>query len=434
MTPSKAPRVFLAQSGFALVVTLSLMILLTIIAVGLLTLSSISLRSSSQGESGAAARANARLALMLAIGDLQKEMGPDSRISAPSDANPTPPAGGQPRWTAVYDAWQRSTDPNAPETPASRVPKFRSWLASGANQATGGPGGIGATVTLVGQGSLVSTAAPVDQIYVPMHGLGVGKNQGRIAWWVSDESSKAKINAGTELASKPLLTAQSPPNVGHQAVPELKTFKWEPGQRAKTISTGQINLAAGLVGSVGIGILSHDVTVHSQGVLSDVREGRLKRDLSNLLSRPIAELERKPLYLADGRMNRFQISDSGVITNAANIPANAAGANRWGINLEELHLFHEIHREVDWGTGKPRLVNKTSRTAILNDRFFMYRRPTLEAVSLILFFIASPESGTTPATYRIDANMDTIVSLSNRHASHPSQPDAGFRGTRRGSH
>ena len=40
-------------TGFALVVTLSLMILLTIIAVGLLTLSSISLRSSSQGEAAA---------------------------------------------------------------------------------------------------------------------------------------------------------------------------------------------------------------------------------------------------------------------------------------------------------------------------------------------------------------------------------------------
>ena len=35
-------------SGFALVITLSLMILLTVIAVGLLTLSSVALRSSSQ--------------------------------------------------------------------------------------------------------------------------------------------------------------------------------------------------------------------------------------------------------------------------------------------------------------------------------------------------------------------------------------------------
>ena len=86
MIPFKTTRAVHAQNGFALVVTLSLMILLTIIAVGLLTLSGISLRSSTQGQAGAEARANARLALMMAIGELQKELGPDSRISAPQDA------------------------------------------------------------------------------------------------------------------------------------------------------------------------------------------------------------------------------------------------------------------------------------------------------------------------------------------------------------
>ena len=71
--------------GFALIVTLSLMILLTVIAVGLLTLSAISIRSSSQSSAMSAARANARMALMLAVGDLQKHAGPDQRITARAD-------------------------------------------------------------------------------------------------------------------------------------------------------------------------------------------------------------------------------------------------------------------------------------------------------------------------------------------------------------
>ena len=54
--------------GFALVVSLSLMVLLTVLAVGLLSLSTISLRSTSRGEAVAVARANARMALSLAIG------------------------------------------------------------------------------------------------------------------------------------------------------------------------------------------------------------------------------------------------------------------------------------------------------------------------------------------------------------------------------
>ena len=69
------------RRGFALIVTLSLMILLTIIAVGLLTLSSISLRASGQGDSMQTARANARMALMMAISQLQETTGPDQRIT-----------------------------------------------------------------------------------------------------------------------------------------------------------------------------------------------------------------------------------------------------------------------------------------------------------------------------------------------------------------
>jgi Tfp pilus assembly protein PilX len=412
MTLSKAPRVFPVQNGFALVVTLSLMILLTVIAVGLLTLSSISLRSSSQGNASSAARANARLALVMALGELQKEMGPDSRISASHNAGSTA-TGGQPRWTAVYDAWQRPVDAATPESPASRNLVFRKWLVSGANLATGGPAGIGETVNLVGKKSLIATALPEDQISVPLHGMSVGNFQGRIGWWISDESTKAKVNAGpnTDLASKPLGDAQSPPHVGSKAVPALEKFDWMPGQRSSAVSTGSVNLAAGL-GPLGIGNLSHDITVHSAGVLSDVRSGRLKRDLTNLLARPIAELENKPLFLVDGRMNRFAITEDGKVSNATFIPGtNGTGANRWGINLEELHLFHQLHREVDWSTGKPQLVNKSSTEAMVQDRFFLYRKPTMEAQNIILSFVA--EADTAPGTYRIAAMMDAMVATSN---------------------
>lgn len=413
MNPPRKTTGNRSERGFALVVTLTLMVLLAILALGLLNLSGIALRSSGQAESDAIARANARMALMMAIGELQKEMGPDSRISTPSDlAKDTP--GGRPHWTAVFDAWKWNEDPATPEVPGSRNPTFRRWLASGANGANGGPLGMSDEATLVGTGSLGDSGQPDDRISVPMQGVDAAGKQGRMAWWVSDESSKSKVNAGPDKspASNPLSYAQSPPHVGHKAIPGLDNFDWKPGQRSIAVSNGELNLAAGL-GAQGLGNLSHSMTLHSAGVLSDVRTGSLKRDLTNLLSRPIGELENKPLYLASGLMNRFVITDTGSISNMANLPGNTAGANRWGINLEELHLFHEIHREVDWGTGKPMLVNKGSTSEMFNDRFFIYRNPTLESVSLILAFIASPEAGTNPVTYRLDATMDVIVSLSN---------------------
>ncbi len=70
--------------GFALVITLSLLVLLTVIAVGLLSLSAVQLRVTSQGQSMEAARAYVRLSLILALGDLQRTMGPDGRVSVPA--------------------------------------------------------------------------------------------------------------------------------------------------------------------------------------------------------------------------------------------------------------------------------------------------------------------------------------------------------------
>ena len=56
------------QRGFALVISLSLMVLLTVLAIGLLTLSTVSLRASGQSEAMEVAKSNARMALSLAIG------------------------------------------------------------------------------------------------------------------------------------------------------------------------------------------------------------------------------------------------------------------------------------------------------------------------------------------------------------------------------
>ena len=406
------------ERGFALIVTLSLMILLTILAVGLLSLSTISLRSSSRTDAQCQAQANARMALMLAVGQLQREMGPDSRISAPPDAgNPT---GAKPRWTAVYDAWKTDAANSAAKlTPTSRVPNFRSWLVSGAD---GTNVTSSNTVSLVGSDSLgVNPAAvdPGDLVSAPLIEVSNLGKKGGIAWWTADESAKAKINAGAATenfaaTSKPFFDAQSPPRVGQQSLPALSAFEWKPKQRSISITTEQVNLAAGLA-SPGIGNLSHDVTTVSAGVLSDVREGRLKRDLTNLLTRSISEVEDKPLYLADGRMNRFVIGKDGSISNAAGIPSNSASSRKtsseWGINMEELFLFHNLHREIQWSGSQPKLVSKSTRESAVDDRFFIYRKPTIEAAQFIFSLKAVPD--TAAGRYKMQMMLDGMVSVSN---------------------
>jgi hypothetical protein len=134
------------SGGFALLVTLSLMILLVVIAVGLLSLSSIALRTSQAGRYQSEVRANARLALMLAIGELQNELGPDQRISARAsvldddNSSETPDGVANPHWLGVWNSWNDwLNSPNIKTTyDKGRSKNFRRWLISNPDHAAKG--------------------------------------------------------------------------------------------------------------------------------------------------------------------------------------------------------------------------------------------------------------------------------------------------------
>lgn len=70
------------QSGFALIVTITMMVLLATLAMAILGLNQSKTREIGNLEPTAIARSNARLALNLAIAQLQSTMGPDQRVSA----------------------------------------------------------------------------------------------------------------------------------------------------------------------------------------------------------------------------------------------------------------------------------------------------------------------------------------------------------------
>ena len=121
------------RRGFALVVSLSLMVLLTILALGSLSLSATSLRSSHSQDAQAQAYANARIAVTLALGQLQKYAGDDRRVTA--DAAISPQAA-QPQLAGVYASWS----PNFVSQPdkafsgtqytSAKTTGFKGWLAS----------------------------------------------------------------------------------------------------------------------------------------------------------------------------------------------------------------------------------------------------------------------------------------------------------------
>ncbi len=354
--------------GFALVVTLSLMILLTVIAVGLLGLSAVSLRTSSQQVAISEARANARLALMLALGDLQKYAGPDQRITATADV-----LGGtnakKGKYTGVWlsddieisasgagtlptpDHYNRATrnmtfSPSDPLNPTyeEKKNKFIGWLASSDFQPQNSSTEVGFAsaaptdeIELWGANS-VGTA---DKIFASKIKMTDAKNisTGRFAYAVTDEGVKARIN--TRLTE----------NTGSNAA---KTAQLGAGTRASTTAiTGLNKLERDLYGydtesfskirkgiswknhslaadSLAIGTsdalkpLYHDVTTISSSVLANVAAGGLKRDL-NL----IANSDSLPSDLAGKGVYQSILGITGVADP------------RW----ESLHDISKLYRE-----------------------------------------------------------------------------------------
>jgi len=185
-----------------LVVALSLMLLLTLIAIGLLTLSRISLRASNQGMAMAETRSNPLLALMLALGDLRKHAGPDRAITATSEILATPTTSiAKPNTNRVWESWWDFNPNAAPGYASGRTSRFRRWLVSGVDIAAAGSrdfvtaGWTGKSIKVVGEGSLAFGRTDVGKVtagLVPASEF--CRIQGSFFWHVSDGSVKARVN------------------------------------------------------------------------------------------------------------------------------------------------------------------------------------------------------------------------------------------------
>ncbi|MCX6868916.1 MAG: hypothetical protein NTV46_22475, partial [Verrucomicrobia bacterium] len=306
-TSGKTTRI--RHRGFALVVTLSLMILLTILAVGLLSLSTLALHTSSEAQAMAVARANARLALMLALGDLQQSLGPDKAVTATSGILQSP---GKPGLAGVWSSWDydpssSNLDYNGPKTRTaadSNAIGFRRWLVSSPDPDAvtvrdfGNTAWSGDTITLADKatfGGDLPGGRPILAGKVPLSKN--GKVQGGCAWHVTDESVKARINIYRDPRDQPTLAQQCALLAGHrpdvavmdQALKFLPKDATRPEYTQakegapKITSLGQVELLGDRdTPKETIRKFRNDVTPYSLGVLADVRKGGLKSDLSSI--------------------------------------------------------------------------------------------------------------------------------------------------------
>lgn len=303
LKPMKPKFLKSRRRGFALIVTLSLMILLTVIAVGLLSLSSISLRATGQGSDLAVARANARMALMFAIGDLQKYAGQDTRVTAKADlldeANPAV--------LGVWKSWEgKDHDPSG--TTAGRPVKptyanhkkanFQAWLASAKDNtdmdSVPDAAASGADkVTLLGENTVGDKEPAKRQIHLTPTQIKQNKSRGSYAWWIGGENQKARLprpyapatgNAATwSILAKTHAVADTAPFGFDDLLkdPSLKDpAKASPADKAISLKQSDLLDPTGGSSRKVSQDFFHDLSTTSVGLLTNTATGGWRKDLS----------------------------------------------------------------------------------------------------------------------------------------------------------
>ncbi|MBC2596171.1 hypothetical protein H5P28_18030 [Ruficoccus amylovorans] len=177
-----------SKEGFALIIALTLMAFVLLLLMSLATLTRVDIATSEVSRATLEAKKNAELGLLTALGELQRLAGPDQRATAnvaliDEDATNTR------YWTGVWDS--SSWDP---QNPGQRV--FLGWLVSGNPAAMANENAYdnlpASNMTIVGKDS----ARVENQVAVPLVEVdsGSGLSNGKYAYWISDESLKAKVN------------------------------------------------------------------------------------------------------------------------------------------------------------------------------------------------------------------------------------------------
>ena len=288
-----------AESAFALVIALSLMAFVLLLLLSITTLVQVETRSAQIHSSRVEAQQNAYLGLQIALGELQKTMGPDQRISATADI-----LGASSAVRAKTVGVWASADISSQSLTKGQVVN---WLASDANDDEGklrtdynttpSPA-TASSATLVGVGSLpdLNNDGQVDnldqQVTIDLTNTNIetnGNTIGKYAWWIGDEGVKARINldrAEAQLgASKKLsvLEAGSSSVANPAALDGLQNLYSDAGDPivplSKLTELDDLDLILDASDSIPKKYF-HDLTTWSSGVLADVKNGGLKKDLS----------------------------------------------------------------------------------------------------------------------------------------------------------
>lgn len=276
------------QRGFALVLALSMMAFVLLLLLSMTLLVRVESVNSSQALAQLRAKESARLALMMALGDLQRHAGPDQRVTARAEILGDGNFDDSARfWTGVWD----TTDESAPPM----------WLVSGSTPAPSiAPAKsiqFARSYDSDGDGNLNE---PDDYGETRAELVSVDMNTS-YAWWVIDEGVKAPITVVQSLEDEVETLPEDEPYLDYNlATKRIGAVRFDTNfdypeffeiNAPTSIIGEQLERALGkeqvmllLQGNPDQKLIEaslvHSHTLRNQFVLSNTLDGGLKKDLS----------------------------------------------------------------------------------------------------------------------------------------------------------
>ncbi|WP_309396349.1 pilus assembly PilX family protein [Cerasicoccus maritimus] len=333
--PSKSLRRQPQAGGFALVIALTLMSFIVLLLVSMVSLTTVEINATENNRIQNEARQHAQLALLVAMGELQKYAGHDQRVTARADITDADIS--NPYWTGVWDATDTTQPPAwiisgnqglTPDDPDYITPDENLPIPSSSND----------YVWLVNH----SVATDNDRIQAPTV-LVTNANHadtGHYAYWVGDESIKAKFNIDAE---------DNTPAASQTASPTTLSYQFGINQLSTTFAASDLEEDERTGESFSIADLTlltndasmpkeyfHDLTASSLGLLTDTRNGGLKKDLT-------FAFENNGVYTmefgAEGSADRFFIDD-------LEDPETGLTGPNWDI----LRSYYSLYNNVNLGS------------------------------------------------------------------------------------
>ncbi|BCU77575.1 hypothetical protein [Luteolibacter sp. LG18] len=411
--PAFGKKPGLRRRGFSLIITLLMMVLLSTIALGLLGLSGITLRTSTRGEAMQMARANARMALIMAIGDLQKTLGPDTRISTTADqiqgdsVDESKPPVAQRNWVRAYKSWATGK-PGDPRV----APEFQQWLVSGDPTQLKNPdfavsAVTGDSVEIVTANTVGSTGQPVRVPLITRKDTTAAKNNDRLGWWVSDLGTKAQVAPAAKTPSALAEVRSDQQAAPAYALKNAGTGTTKPFAAVTTTDPKLGRLptwqSSALIADKPENTrgLYHDFATQNRGLLTNVRTGGFRKDLS-------MELERAPGQKPDSTSTAlYQVG------------------GETGINLQELWSYYNIYKQLKRGgsytyttggtlsSNAPYLLVAEDATKCADDENFYLKQPVITSYQMALSFKTMPVTVSGATVNRLHLYADPIITLWN---------------------